>query len=349
MVIVIGHNDFPFGGDRDLSCQMFNLDVYCLSYCRERVYYHTLHTSKILTYSLCITKMKLIRSLLAVHMVLFASGSQTRAAKFETAPLKVPISSASTTQTLEIHKLKNVHTLIDRSRGGARGRKQPVPVEMNQDITVRTLVLAAFEAAGLLGVIAGSEVIAPTTSKWLEKLSIPSSINGLSVVQWIALIFVIFSSNTMKSWVQGGISTATKQSLQPNVVPGDQEWYVNLNKPWFHPPGWAFPIMWLLVSKPTQLIAASKIVKSDVSTKYWPVLAVYCTHLSLGDAWNEVFFGSQRIGLGAVVITTFFGLLIGSATLFFGVDGSAGKFMLPTCAWVFVATALNLSIYVENK
>jgi len=107
--------------------------------------------------------------------------------------------------------------------------------------------------------------------------------------------------------------------------------------------------MWLIVCKPTQLVAVSRILKSGVSSKCWPVLAVYCTHLSLGDAWNEVFFGCQRIGLGAVVVSAFFGFLLASATLFYDVDEMAGKFMIPTCAWVFVATALNLSIYFQNK
>lgn len=290
--------------------------------------------------------MKFFRWTFAV--VHFGSMSSVTAARFETASsLLTRRTDLSTSKTAETRKFP--HLLNTITRGGARGRKQQVLDETNQDIAVKTAVLAAVESAGLLAVIASSEVIAPTVNKWFDKLNFPSSTNGLAFVQWIALIFVIFSSNTVKSWVQGGISTATKQSLQPNVVPGDPEWYASLKKPWFNPPGWAFPIMWLIVSKPTQLIAASRIVRSEVSTKYWPVLAVYCTHLSLGDAWNEVFFGNQCIGLGAVVICTFFSLILASTALFWSVDETAGKFLLPTCVWVFVATALNLSIYYQNK
>jgi benzodiazapine receptor len=245
----------------------------------------------------------------------------------------------------------NLSNTWNLPRGGSKGasNKGPVCSDSNQELLVKTAILAALESAGLLLVIAGSGYLAPTVSEWMQKLNLPSSINELAIIQWIALVFVIFSSSTMKTWIQGGVSTATNQALNPNVVPGDQAWYANLKKPWFNPPGWVFPIMWLIVSKPTQLVAASKILKSDVSNKYWPVLAVYCAHLSLGDAWNEVFFGCQRIGLGAVVICTFFGLLVTSAALFYNVDEMAGKFMLPTCAWVFVATALNLSIYIQNK
>jgi tryptophan-rich sensory protein len=289
--------------------------------------------------------MKVLHSVFAV--ALFASGTtHVVAAKFDaTAPMKnVPRANLFITKPRNGHNFRN--PLLDSYRGGG---KQVVPTETNQEIVIKTAVLAALEAGGLLGVIACSNVVAPTVNDWLSKLHIPSSINGLSVIQWIALIFVIFSSNTMKSWVSGSISTATNQPLKPDKVPGDQAWYTNLKKPWFNPPGWVFPIMWLIVSKPTQLVAVSKIVKSDVAKKYWPVLAVYCTHLSLGDAWNEVFFGSQRIGLGVAVIYTFFGLLLTSAALFFGIDETAGKLMLPTCAWVLVATCLNLSIYIQNK
>lgn len=312
---------------------------------------HTLHPKPLAHLSIYSTSMKLVDSLISVVLLASASLRTVAAASsFVTAAPRRALSRIAAKSPVETPKLSNALRTIHRG-GGARGgnRKQPAPTETNQEIAVKTTVLAALEAAGLLGVIAGSQVLAPTVNNWMDKLNLPSSINGLAVIQWIALVFVTFSSNTMKSWVQGGMSTATKQSLQPNVVPGDPEWYANLKKPWFNPPGWVFPIMWLIVSKPTQLIAASKIIKSDVSTKYWPVLAVYCTHLSLGDAWNEVFFGNQRIGLGAVVICTFFGLLLASTALFWGIDETAGKFLLPTCVWVFVATSLNLSIYYQNK
>jgi translocator protein len=184
-------------------------------------------------------------------------------------------------------------------------------------------------------------------------------IAGLPLLQCLASVFVVFSSSTVKSWIQGGgvIGAATSQVLKPNVVPGNPDWYAALQKPWFNPPGYVFPIMWLLVSKPTQLVALCRILKAQTTTSnngsasssYWPQLAIYCAHLSLGDAWNNVFFTCQRIGLGALVITTFFVMLLTSAFLFYQVDKTAGRFLLPTCAWVAVATLLNVRIYQLNK
>ena len=126
---------------------------------------------------------------------------------------------------------------------------------------------------------------------------------------------------------------------------------------------WVFPIMWLIVAKPTQLCALSRIFKHGVQqvtvenslsssiTTIFPSFAilVYTTHLALGDTWNKVFFGLQCIGRGTAVISIFFAFLLASTYLFYTIDAGAGYYMLPTCGWVFVATALQWSIYLKNK
>jgi tryptophan-rich sensory protein len=113
--------------------------------------------------------------------------------------------------------------------------------------------------------------------------------------------------------------------------------------------------MWLIVSKPTQLLAATRLWRgaadaaAGAAAKPWPELALYCFHLALGDAWNNVFFGQQRIALGCGVISAFFVALVASAAAFARLDPTAGLLMLPTCAWVSVAASLNWAIYFKNK
>ena len=106
--------------------------------------------------------------------------------------------------------------------------------------------------------------------------------------------------------------------------------------------------MWLIVSKPTQLMGVSRMLESK-DGPHWGRLALYTTHLALGDSWNQVFFGCQRVGLGAIVIGIFWDMLAISSWAFYQVDPKAGILLLPTQAWVTVATALNLSIYKLNK
>ena len=107
--------------------------------------------------------------------------------------------------------------------------------------------------------------------------------------------------------------------------------------------------MWLIVSKPTQFAAVWKLITQHSDRDLSVPLLAYCAHLSLGDAWNKVFFGLECTGRGLAVILTFWSVLLLSAYLFYGVDQSAGLLLVPTSLWVTVATALNWSIYDLNK
>ena len=126
----------------------------------------------------------------------------------------------------------------------------------------------------------------------LLKLSI--NINFVSsltkrIIQTTTLLLIIFASSTFGSIVDMGLSAASKQVLDTNSTP-NPDWYSGLKKPKWNPPGWIFPIMWLIVSKPTQFIALSKLIgtqsRNGVQDPNLPLLA-YCTHLALGDAWNK--------------------------------------------------------------
>lgn len=192
--------------------------------------------------------------------------------------------------------------------------------------------------------------------------SIPT-IFGEPLLELVSSFIVIFGSSFFGSIADDTLSAASKQVLSPNIVPGDPNWYSKLIKPWWTPPGWVFPIMWLIVSKPTQLCAISRIMKfggiTSIDTSKGIIeasaivsllpLLVYCTHLAMGDAWNKVFFGFQCPGRGLAIIMAFYGLLLTTTYIFYGLDSKAGYYMVPTCIWVTIATALNYSIYLNNK
>ena len=213
---------------------------------------------------------------------------------------------------------------------------------------------AVFEAGALLGVVKAARALPPGASEVIAKLKIlPSdTIKGLPAAEWFAWCIIIFGSSAVGSAVDGSLRAATNQILMPTRVAGEQGWYASLDKPRWEPPGFVFPVMWLLVSKPTQLLAVAKVCASvtsegeEAAALPWvPQLAAYCLHLALGDAWNKVFFGQQKVAAGALMISVFYGALLASAYLFAQVDATAGLLMVPTCLWVTVAAALNWSIY----
>jgi benzodiazapine receptor len=106
--------------------------------------------------------------------------------------------------------------------------------------------------------------------------------------------------------------------------------------------------MWLLVAKPTQLVAVTTLWRAAEGDTKWAAAALYCLHLALGDAWNKLFFGQRRIAAGTLVISLFAGTLAATAAAFWAIAPRAGMWMLPTCGWVAVATALNWNIYLNN-
>lgn len=61
-----------------------------------------------------------------------------------------------------------------------------------------------------------------------------------------------------------------------------------------------------------------------------------------------VFFGEKRIGAGLSVMYAFYGSLAASLYAFYSIDRTAFALLFPTAVWVFVATALNYSIWLQN-
>ena len=85
----------------------------------------------------------------------------------------------------------------------------------------------------------------------------------IKAVQAALVFVVIFGSAYFGQIIDTGMSTATRQVMAPNEIPGDADWYTNLKKPRWNPPGWIFPIMWLVISKPTQFVAVWKLMRDN--------------------------------------------------------------------------------------
>ena len=242
-----------------------------------------------------------------------------------------------------------------KSRGGGVEVLRPRGGASSLTTLTHAAVGAVFEAGALLGVVKAARALPPGASEVIAKLKIlpGDTIKGLPAAEWFAWCVIIFGSSAVGSVVDGSLRAATNQILMPTRVAGEQGWYASLDKPRWEAPGYVFPIMWLLVSKPTQLLAVAKVCSSSVGGEgeeaaalpWVPQLAAYCLHLALGDAWNKVFFGQQKVAAGALMITVFYGALLASAYLFSLVDPMAGLLMVPTCLWVTIAAALNWSIY----
>lgn len=219
-------------------------------------------------------------------------------------------------------------------RGGGK-RKAPIPPAPVPQVT-----------KGAIGKVIGWTVAETVLTYGILTWAAASQEPNLELA---AAAVVVYLSATLADVLLAAtattLSTAARQTLVPTKVP-DQRWYEALPKPRWTPPGWIFPIMWLLVCKPPQVLALGRLHSGELNA---PARITFCLHLALGDAWNRVFFGENLVGLAAVVIYCFLAVLVASAALFAAIDPTTGALLLPTIAWVNVAAALNLRIYQLQK
>ncbi len=126
-------------------------------------------------------------------------------------------------------------------------------------------------------------------------------------------------------------------------VPSD--WYQNLNKAPWTPPGWMFGFAWTTIM----------ITFSVYMTYLWQnqdkrnvVFILFISQLILNISWSMVFFKFHLALLGLVVISA---LSILIAVFFFRYLETLkywSLLILPYLIWLLIASSLNMYIYFKN-
>ncbi len=118
------------------------------------------------------------------------------------------------------------------------------------------------------------------------------------------------------------------------------DWYADLVKPAFQPPGWAFGAVWTTLY--TMLgIALAAILNEQPSKLRRDALWLFGGQLLLNFAWSPVFFGAHMIDVALVVIIVMLLMAAVTANFFRRLRPVAGWLMVPYLLWLCVATALN--------
>ena len=135
-----------------------------------------------------------------------------------------------------------------------------------------------------------------------------------------------------------GAAAATGAMFEPG------DWYKNLNKPWWTPPNWLFPVAWttlyLLMS-----LAAMRVAQLPGSGQ---ALAFWGAQIAFNTLWTPVFFGLGRMGAAMVAMLGLWLFVALTMLSFWGLDWVAGLMMAPYVVWVTVAGALNWSVMTLN-
>jgi tryptophan-rich sensory protein len=126
------------------------------------------------------------------------------------------------------------------------------------------------------------------------------------------------------------------------TAPG--EWYADLAKPSFNPPGWIFGPVWTLLYV---LIAVAGWRTFERDRRGWP-MRLWWAQLALNFLWSPVFFAAHRIGLALVVILLMLTVIFGFIVAAWREDRVAVWLFAPYTAWVAFASMLNAAIFALN-
>ena len=131
--------------------------------------------------------------------------------------------------------------------------------------------------------------------------------------------------------------------LMAGEVQGD--WYQNLNKAPWTPPGWAFGAAWTTIMICFSIYMANAWITIG-NTKI--LVALFMFQWILNVAWNPLFFKFHQVEAGLLTISALT-ILIGFFQFgFFGEMRWKSLLILPYFIWLLIATSLNLFILVKN-
>ncbi|MEP1442060.1 MAG: TspO/MBR family protein [Hyphomicrobiales bacterium] len=122
-------------------------------------------------------------------------------------------------------------------------------------------------------------------------------------------------------------------------------WYEGLNKPWFNPPNWIFPIAW----------TALYIMIGMAGARVWlagllgaPIL-FWILQLGLNGLWSYLFFGLHSPIAAFIEILVLLATIIGFILTTRRDEPIASLLFVPYVAWVGFATLLNGAIVYLNN
>ena len=132
-----------------------------------------------------------------------------------------------------------------------------------------------------------------------------------------------------------------------NALMGDGptgDWYMNLQKAPWTPPGWVFGAAWTLIMLCFSIYLGKLFLENDNSKNR----IVFFIQFFLNVSWNFFFFNQQWVLVSLISITLLTSLLF---IYFFKLSKSVTNYkylLLPYVIWLCIATSLNLYILIHN-
>jgi tryptophan-rich sensory protein len=123
------------------------------------------------------------------------------------------------------------------------------------------------------------------------------------------------------------------------------DWYININKAPWTPPGWVFGVAWTTIMICFSIYLSKLFTTEKKSTL---IFLAFFIQFVLNVSWNFLFFNKHWILLALIGIVLLTSLIF---YFYFNLSKNVGKnkyLLLPYMIWLCIATSLNLYILVKN-
>ncbi|MEM8884578.1 MAG: TspO/MBR family protein [Planctomycetota bacterium] len=132
----------------------------------------------------------------------------------------------------------------------------------------------------------------------------------------------------------------------PGSLFGPDDWFDQLARPSWMPPGWVFGVVWSVLY--TLMGIAAWMVWDKGEGRQRP-LTLWGVQLVLNAAWTPLFFGARQIFPALILIAVLWFVLLTTILAFRRASGIAAALLLPYLVWITIATALNFEIWRLNS
>ena len=127
------------------------------------------------------------------------------------------------------------------------------------------------------------------------------------------------------------------------------EFYSELIRPAFAPPGWVFPIIWPILYILMGIAAYRISMYNKQGTNTGNAYFTYLLQLAINFLWPIIFFNLRLYGIAFVIILILLIFIIITTVKFYKIDKVAGLLMIPYILWVSFASVLNFFIWLLNE
>jgi tryptophan-rich sensory protein len=129
-------------------------------------------------------------------------------------------------------------------------------------------------------------------------------------------------------------------------------WYLTINRPFFLPPNYVFPIAWtilfILIGISFYLILTSNITHLRSRTTLNIAKALFIAQLVFNALWCYLFFEAHLLLISSIEIIVLEALICFTIIYFYKINKTAAYLLIPYALWVLFATLLTISVFVLN-